>query len=135
MYSKSRLQGHPIGFSNHFHLFDFNVQVLLFYFLCYFILYFFFFCSCLIILLILLLLEKMHAATLHGTTRGNNDIQVLKGVCRVTVCTAGPGLQGHPIEISNHFHLFGFNVQVLLFYFLFYFCYWRDACGNAARDH
>ena len=63
----------------------------------------------------------MHAATLHGSTRRNNDIQVLKGVCRVTVCTAGPGLQGHPIDFSNHFHLFGFNVQVLLFYVLFYF--------------
>ena len=99
-------QGHPIGFSNHFHLFGFNLQVLLFNFLFYF-----------------MLLEEMHAATLHGTTRRNNDIQVLKGVCRVTVCTAGPGLQGHPIGFSNHFHFFGFNVQVLLSHFLFYFCY------------
>ena len=73
------------------------------------------------LLLLLLLLERMDAATLHGTPRRNNDIQVLKGVCRVTVCTAGPGLQGHPIGFSNHFHLFGFNVQVLFFYFLFYF--------------
>ena len=72
-------------------------------------------------MLILLLLEEMHAAMLHGTTRRNNDIQVLKGVCRITMCTAGPGLQGHPIGFSNHFHLFGFNVQVLLFYFLLYF--------------
>ena len=40
---------------------------------------FFLFCSCLTILLILLLLEEMHAATLHRTTRGNNNIQVLKG--------------------------------------------------------
>ena len=68
-----------------------------------------------------MLLDEMHAATLHGTTRRNNDIQVLKGVCRVTMCTAGPGLQGHPIGFSNHFHLFGFNVEVLLFYILFYF--------------
>ena len=65
------LQGHPIGFSNHFHLFDFDVHVLLLYFLFYFI----------------LLLKEMYAATLHGTTRGNNDIQVLKGVCSVTVYT------------------------------------------------
>ena len=72
-------------------------------------------------MLILLLLKAMYAATLHGTTRRNNDIQVLKGVCRVTVCTAGLGLQGHSIGFSNHFHLFGFNVQVLLFYFLCYF--------------
>ena len=42
---------------------------------------FFFFFSCLTVLLIHLLLEEMHAATLHGTTRRNNDIQVLKGVC------------------------------------------------------
>ena len=40
----------------------------------------FLFCSCLTILLILLLLKAMYAATLHGTTRRNNDIQVLKGV-------------------------------------------------------
>ena len=86
---------------------------------------FFFFFLCLTVLLIHLLLEEMHAATLHGTTRRNNDIQVLKDVCRVTVCTTGPGLQGHPIGFSNHFHLFGFNVQVLLSHFLFYFCYWR----------
>ena len=63
----------------------------------------------------------MHAATLQETTRRNNDIQVLKGVCRVTVCTAGPGLQGHPIGFSNHFHLFGFDVKVLFLYFLCYF--------------
>ena len=56
-----------------------------------------FFFFCLTVLLIHLLLEEMHAATLHGTTRRINDIQVLKGVCRVTVCIAGPGLQGHPI--------------------------------------
>ena len=86
-----------------------------------FFLFFYFFCSYLNILLILLLLEEMHAATLHGTTRRINDIQVLKDVCRVTVCTTGPGLQGHPIGFSNHFHLFGFNVQVLLFYLLCYF--------------
>jgi hypothetical protein len=83
--------------------------------------FFFFFFSCLTVLLIHLLLEEMHAATLHGTTRRINDIQVLKGVCKVTVCTAGPGLQGHPIGFSNHFQLFGFDVQVLLFYVLFYF--------------
>ena len=68
-----------------------------------------------------MLLEEMYAATLHGTTRRNNDIQLLKGVCRVIVGTAGPGLQGHPIAFSNHFHLFGFNIQVLFFYFLLYF--------------
>ena len=60
----------------------------------------------------------MHAATLHGIPTRNNDIQVLKGVCRVTVCTADPGFQGHPIGFSNHFHLFGFDVQVLLSHFL-----------------
>ena len=54
--------------------------------------FFFFFFSCLTVLLIHLLLEEMHAATLHGTTRRINDIQVLKGVCRVTVCTIGLGL-------------------------------------------
>ena len=70
---------------------------------------------------LLFLLEETHAATLHGTPRRNNDIQVLKGVCRITVYTAGPGLQGHLIGFSNHFHLFGFAVQVLLFYFLCYF--------------
>ena len=78
----------------------------------------------------------MHVATLHGTTRENNDIQVLKGVCRVTVYTAGPGSQGHPIGFSNHFHLFGFNVQVLLFLlFILLYTTGEDACGNVARDH
>ena len=42
--------------------------------------FFFFFFSCLIVLLKHLLLEEMHAATLHGTTRRINDIQVLKCV-------------------------------------------------------
>ena len=78
----------------------------------------------------------MHAATLHETTRRNNDIQVLKGVCRVIVCTTSPGLQGHRIGFSNHFHFFGFNVQVLLFFNLFFLCATgEDVCGNAARDH
>ena len=86
--------------------------------------YHFLFFSVHTILLILLLLEEMHAATLHGTTRRNNDIQVLKGVYRVTVCIVGPGLQGHPIDFSNHFHLFGFNVQVLISQFYIYFCCW-----------
>ena len=54
-------------------------------------------------------------------TGRNNDIRVLKGVYRITVCTAGLGLQGHPIGFSNHFHFFGFNVEVLLSHFLFYF--------------
>ena len=66
-----------------------------------------------------MLLEEMHAATLQRTTRRNNDIQVLKGVCRVTVCTTGLGLQRHPIGFQNHFHLFGFDVQVLLLNFYF----------------
>ena len=44
--------------------------------LCYLELPIIFFCSCLTILLIHLLMEEIHAATLHGTTRRNNDIQV-----------------------------------------------------------
>ena len=39
----------------------------------------------------------------------------------VIVCTTCPGLQGHPISFSNHFHLSGFNVQVLFLNVLFYF--------------
>ena len=62
----------------------------------------------------------MYEAMLHGTNRRNNNIHVLKGVCRVIACTAGPELQGHPIGFLNHFHLFGFDGQVLFFYFLFY---------------
>ena len=75
----------------------------------------------------------MFAAMLHGTTRRNNNIQVLKGVCRVIVCTAGPRLQGHRIGFSNHFHLFGFDVQVLLFNFLFYFMLLQET--HAATLH
>ena len=70
---------------------------------------------------------------LHGTPRRNNDIQVLKGVCRITVCIVGPGLQGHPIDFSNHFHLSGFNFKVLLFYFLFYFMLLKEM--HAATLH
>ena len=78
----------------------------------------------------------MYAAMLHWTTRRNNNIQVLKGVCRVIACKAGPGLEGHPIGFSNHFHLFGFKVQVLLFYFyILLYATGGDECGNAAWDH
>ena len=87
--------------------------------------FFFFFFSCLTVLLIHLLLEEMHAATLHRTTRRINDIQILKGVCRITVCTASSGLQSI-LSVSQ----ITFTSLVLMFkfyFFTFYFtlCYWR----------
>ena len=73
-------------------------------------------------------LFMLYYSTYTFATRGDacgnaarDPIQVLKGVCRVTVCTTSPGLQRHPIGFSNHFHFFGFDVQVLFFYFLCYF--------------
>jgi hypothetical protein len=70
------------------------------------------FFSCLTILLILLLLEEMHAATLHGTTRRNNDIHILKGVCRV---------KNHK-GILLVFQI-TFTSLVLIFKFYFFSCY------------
>ena len=91
----------------------------------YHFLFFIFFSSCLTILLILLLLEEMHAATLHGTTRRNNDIQVIKGVCRIIVCTAGPELQRHPIVFQITFTSLVLMLKCYFCTFYVTLWYWR----------